>query len=293
VTQPSSSGIHTCIREGLLSYNGVGEGVVIVNVAAVDSTIALADTRKTMPLRDHFHAPFTDRRNWDEVHGGWPMMIVEQLVEQLPPEYFAAPKVHLGKQFEIDVGTFDAPSDEPLGMVDAPDAGNGGVATAVWAPPAPTLSVDTEMGDTDEYEVLVYRQDGRRLVAAIELISPANKDRPESRKQFVTKCAALLLKEVTVVLVDVVTIRPANLYKELLAQIGLSDPALGETPPAIYAAACRWKPRGVKGRLEAWYHPMHVDQPLPALPVWLSDDDGVWLNLESSYQRTCRTLRIG
>jgi hypothetical protein len=47
----------------------------------------------------------------------------------------------------------------------------------------------------------------RRLVSAVELVSPGNKDRPESRAQFVAKCAALLRQQVSVVLVDVVTAR--------------------------------------------------------------------------------------
>jgi hypothetical protein len=28
-----------------------------------------------MPLRDHFRPPLSDRRSWEELHGGWPMMI--------------------------------------------------------------------------------------------------------------------------------------------------------------------------------------------------------------------------
>ena len=55
--------------------------------------------------------------------------------------------------------------------------------------------VETELADHDEYEVRVYdRKYRRRLVAAIELVSPANKDRPDKRRAFVGKCAALLRK---------------------------------------------------------------------------------------------------
>ena len=46
-----------------------------------------------------------------------------------------------------------------------------------------------------EYEVRIYDAErGRHLVAAIEIVSPANKDRPEHRDAFVGKCAALLAK---------------------------------------------------------------------------------------------------
>jgi hypothetical protein len=46
---------------------------------------------------------------------------------------------------------------------------------------------------------------GRHLVAAVEIVSPANKDRPENRRAFVTKGAALLQQGVCVSLVDLVT----------------------------------------------------------------------------------------
>src|SRR3954454_14490231 len=46
-----------------------------------------------------------------------------------------------------------------------------------------------------EYEVRIYdARRGRHLVAAIEIVSPANKDRPEHRNAFIGKCAALLQK---------------------------------------------------------------------------------------------------
>ena len=79
----------------------------------------------------------------------------------------------------------------------------GGVAVATWAPPKPTLTLETELPDQDEYEVRIYdERHGRRLVAAIELISPANKDRPESRRAFVGKVAADLLGEPNAHLLD-------------------------------------------------------------------------------------------
>ena len=32
-----------------------------------------------MPLRDHFRPPVEQRHSWDELHGGWPMIIVQKL----------------------------------------------------------------------------------------------------------------------------------------------------------------------------------------------------------------------
>jgi hypothetical protein len=60
-----------------------------------------------MPLRDHFHSPVNDTHSWDEVHGGWPMEIVRELKPILPTGFRAAPQVHLGSPFEVDVSTYD------------------------------------------------------------------------------------------------------------------------------------------------------------------------------------------
>jgi len=242
-----------------------------------------------MPLRDHFRPPLSERFSWEEVHGGWPMVIVQQLGKLLPAQYVAGPRVHLGAQVEIDVAAFD----QQRGTMSEAAAEQGGVAAAVWAPAEPTLAVETELADFDEYEVRVYdARHGRRLVAAIELISPGNKDRPESRKQFVAKCAALLRQRVSVVLVDLVTVRDFNLYAELLELIGEQDQTLGDNPTATYAVSCCWRPRGVTYWLETWNHPLVPGQPLPILPLWLTDDLAIPLDLEASYEQTCRDLRI-
>jgi hypothetical protein len=157
----------------------------------------------------------------------------------------------------------------------------------------PSVAVETEIPDYDEYEVRVYDATrGRRLVAAVELVSPANKDRPESRNVFAGKCAALLQKGVAVSIVDLVTVRQFNLYAELLALIGHADPTLGVPPPPVYAASCRWARVGKKTMLEAWSHRLAVGQPLPTLPLWLSAERVVPLNLEVSYEQTCRDLWI-
>jgi hypothetical protein len=167
------------------------------------------------------------------------------------------------------------------------------LAPSVWAPSQPTLVMETDLGDYDEYEVRVYDASrNRRLVAAIELISPANKDRPQSRRQLVAKCAALLREQVSVMLVDIVGSRAFNLYAELLEITGQRDPAFGNKPPSMYACACRWRPRGESHVLETWNSELVLAQSLPTLPLWLSEELAVPLNLESSYEQTCRDLRI-
>ena len=96
-----------------------------------------------MPLRDHFHPPVSKRSSWEGLHALWPGTMVQRLVNQLPPNYVAEPRVDIGAQYGYEMLVFD---------------------------------VDRE----------------RELVAAVEIVSPANKDRPENRQIFVAKCAACL-----------------------------------------------------------------------------------------------------
>jgi len=66
------------------------------------------------------------------------------------------------------------------------------VATAVRAPPKPTLSVTVDFHRLDVFEVQVHREGGLEMVAAIALVSPRNKDGPTARRLFAAKWAAYL-----------------------------------------------------------------------------------------------------
>lgn len=240
-----------------------------------------------MPLRNHFHPPLKKKRSWEGFHGQWPALIVMALDKKLPAPYVAEPRVHLGAYYEEEV---------PDSFAAEASVAESGVATAVWSPPKPTLTVATEFPDQYEYEVLIYETTHeRRLVAAVEIVSPANKDRPANRRLFVSKCATLLAQQVCVGIVDVVTTRQFNLYGDLLDLIGHAhaDPSLAAGPPPLYGAVCRWRREADTPLLETWSHPFVLGEPLPTLPLCLSDTLAVPLELEASYEATCRALRIG
>jgi Protein of unknown function (DUF4058) len=247
-----------------------------------------------MPLRDHFRSPLDDKHSWDELHAMWPATIVQQLVRVLPKGYFAAPGVHLRTRFEIDVNAFEDLDDSPSEF--SFDDGDGGVAVATYAPPKPTQTLKVDLPDEDTYEVRVYDERhsrrGRRLVAAIEILSPANKDRPESRGAFVNKVASLLKQDVCVSLVDVVSTKHFNMYAQLLQFAEGVDTSLGEEPPHLYAVTIRHREEKRQEILDCWYHSLAIGQSLPKLPIWISSELAVPLDLESSYEETCRTLRI-
>ena len=92
------------------------------------------------------------------------MTIVMDLCKSLPDQYTAEPRVHLGKNFEVDVWTFDV--DDKSDFASTTSA--RGPATALWAPPEPTLSPELDPTEIYEYEVLIFdQQRGRELIEAV------------------------------------------------------------------------------------------------------------------------------
>jgi hypothetical protein len=227
-----------------------------------------------MPLREHFLTNSTIL-NWQGLHAPWPMAITMCLNAVLPEEYVARPRLQTGSDSRIDAGACES----------RPDYNE-----TAWAPPEPTILLDAELPEASEYEVNIYTQNEFRLVAAVELVSPSNKDQPENRQTFVNKCETLLKKDVCVTIVDPVTSCTANLYGELLEELHARRTAISRAP--LYAVTCRGRRSGLHWRLESWEHELAVGAPLPTLPIWLSPDLLVPLELEATYEETCRSLRI-
>ncbi|HQX54122.1 MAG TPA: hypothetical protein PLR25_29685 [Planctomycetaceae bacterium] len=103
-----------------------------------------------MPLFDHFRPPIFNKGSWEGFHGGWPMTMVMDLCKSLPEQYAVEPRVHLGKNFEVDVCTFDVEGEMGFGS----SSFGAGSATEIWAPPEPTLTLELDPTEIYEYEVL-------------------------------------------------------------------------------------------------------------------------------------------
>ena len=238
-----------------------------------------------MPLLDHFRPPLRGLRRWEGFHHAWAANIAQHLNrEVLPAEFFAESEISLGPTLEIDVANI-----EWAGGREAAGAATG---TAVWAPVKPLLTFPVDFARLDVCEVRVYEElGGAQLRAAIELVSPANKDRPGSRRTFAAKCAGYLKQAVSVVIVDVVTERIANLHADLLETLEVSE-AAWESPSQLYAVAYRPVPVQKQQRIEAWPEVLTLGRELPVMPLWLRVDLSVPLQLEETHATTCDGLRI-
>ncbi len=234
-----------------------------------------------MPLLDHFHPPLSDRRHWESFHALWAGAITERLNTVLPNEYFAEAQTHASTRFEIDVATF----------LDDDDAG-GGLATMTRTQTAlstPTLVLPAIF--PPEFAVEVFETSGGpNLVAAIELVSPGNKDRPESRQAFAVKCAAYLQRGMGVIVIDIVTSRKSRPLDDLLA---LLHPAL----PPIQAGdltAVSYRPTrvGESETIELRVQSLALGSVLPSLPLGLNCGLTIAVDFEECYQEARERSRL-
>ncbi len=236
-----------------------------------------------MALQDHFHPPLSTHRHWHAFHNAWATYIAADLNHRLPEGYFAEPNVQFG--IEIDVATFEENLPEPL--YELPENTNPKNALK-WQPPAPSQTVPFQPV-SEAVEISIFNQEeGPILAGAIELVSPANKDRPKSRKTFVSKCETYLQQRLGLIIVDVVTVRAANLHNELLAKWVASEEPVMNTH--LYTTAYQVVKH--TPHLNIWQQSLEIGQPLPTMPLWLRDSICLPVDLGASYELTCREQRI-
>jgi hypothetical protein len=242
-----------------------------------------------MPLLDHFHPPLAPRRHWESFHAAWAGSIADLLNGQLLPDnYFAEEQTHAGACIEIGVATFE-------NQQNGTTSKEGSTATLAppqtWAPPAPAFVMPRLR--PDRFEVLVFQDEGgARLVAAVELVSPGNKDRPEQRRTFAIKCASYLYQGVGLVVIDIVTSRLANLHNEIVRLIEGQASFLLPEAVSLYAVAFRpWRHEG-RDDIDVWPATLALGGALPTLPLTLERSLSVPLDLEVTYVDACQRRRL-
>jgi hypothetical protein len=230
-----------------------------------------------MPLHD-----WTDERGWDSVHPLWLTYLLEYVQERLPPGY----RAFLGGMPSLTV-----------------DAGHGkpDVSVRQWGqePAAEAAASGTGVLEPDLEASVSIRLDPQRavhidfhgqLIAAIEIVSPRNKDRADAKETYRNRYLGYLHLGVHLMLVDVLP-RPKgfSFSDAITSSLGLELPPL----PPPFAAAYRVGevvPVGdVMGSLVGfWRRPLRVGQPLPTLPLPLSVHRAVEIDLEETYRRAAK-----
>jgi hypothetical protein len=183
------------------------------------------------------------------------------------------------------------------------DAGPGkpDVSVRHWGPgpAAEAATSGTGVLEPDLEASVVFRLDPQlavhidfhgQLIAAIEIVSPRNKDRAGAKETYSNRYQGYLRLGVHLMLVDVLP-RPkgCSFADAITSSLGLDLPPL----PPPFAAAFRVGevvPAGedMGSLVGLWRRPLQVGQPLPTLPLPLNVHRAVVIDLEETYQRAAK-----
>jgi hypothetical protein len=126
-------------------------------------------------------------------------------------------------------------------------------------------------------------------VAAIELVSPRNKDRREAKESYSSRYLGYLRQGVHLLLIDLLP-RPVRFsFLDVLGTaLGLAIPAT----PAPFAVSFRVGDPIPNGNAESpvigvWRRALQPREPLPTLPLALAARQRVLIDLEQSYCAAC------
>jgi hypothetical protein len=225
-----------------------------------------------MPLHD-----WTDRPGWDGMHHIWTTELLRWVKPRLPAGY----RAFIGSAPVLAIGT---PKGRPnVGVQEWPDVESSPSTLTVASSSEDDCEPDIEIAvaTLDPNTALWVEKQGR-LIAAIELISPRNKDRPSSRETYLGRYLAYVLESVHLLLVDVHRLPTGFSFADRIAQ-GLS---IHQEPlPTPLAVSYRvGEPAAMGGSyLAIWRRALKAGSILPKLPLPLSVDCAVWVDLERTY----------
>jgi hypothetical protein len=235
-------------------------------------------TGEHMPLHDWNELP-----GWEGMHHLWIAELLRWVKARLPSGYRAyigsAPLLAVGappEKPDVGVRRWDG---ETSSVPNAPANGPQGPGDVAQTEPDEEIAVAT----LDPGSSLFVESHGR-LVAAVELISPRNKDRPTARDAYLARYLGYLLEGVHLLLVDLHR-RPLefSFAERIASELQFRQPAL---PPPFAVSYRVGEPAATGGRLLAiWRRPLAVGAPLPALPLPLTVNLSVSMELEPTYMR--------
>jgi hypothetical protein len=232
---------------------------------------------RAMPLHDWSGQP-----GWEGVHHLWITELLRWIKPRLPEGY----RAYIGST--------------PLLAVGAP-AGRPDVAVRSWSPPRESESGRTEgrSGEPDlsppepdeeiavatlDPETAVFVERQGVLIAAVEMISPRHKDRPFARSACVARYLGYLLDGANLMLIDVHPHpRAFSFADQIAAQLQVEQPPVAPPLAVSYRVG---EPAPSGGRfLAIWRRPLTAGAPLPNLPLPLTPEQAVAIDLETTYSR--------
>jgi len=233
-----------------------------------------------MPIIDHFSEKIRRISHFHSFHNAWATYIAADLNEFLPKSFIAEPNVQLGSFGEIDVR-----ADEFL---------TEGEKTLLMQYHVPATTARVHASFPDETEIFIVNlEQARRTVGVIEIVSPSNKDRPVNQEMFVSKCFSLISQGISLIIVDIVTVRPSNFHNELLRRLGTTAGKIQEVEQTpLYCSAYRYTFDVEHPSVEIWAYALKVRDVLPELPLFISTEIAVPVRFEETYMETRKRFKV-
>jgi len=202
----------------------------------------------------------------------------------LPEGYYALAEQHAGRSI-ADVLTLHV---DPFTLEPLPAPRDIGGTTVAEAPPRVRRKRTVEPVSLKRRRSVAIRHvSGHRLVALVEIVSPANKDRAQHVDDFSAKVMSALDAGVHVLIVDLFPLGrhdPHGLHEIIIQRLEASDEQydLPQDEPLTlvsYAAG---------PAIEAYLEHVAVGNALPEMPLFLQPDRYINVPLEPTYQSAYR-----
>ncbi len=226
-----------------------------------------------MPIHDWSRVP---AGLFHDFHQTWCIYIKNALNAGLLPKGLSALVEQRAGAREGDVLTIESWARNP----DAGSGGSGGLLT-VEAPQTSIVRTSEREIYADRASRIVVRHHLGRIVAAIEILSPGNKDSRAALREFVEKVLDFMRAGVHLLLVDLFppTARdPFGIHKAVWDEICEEEFCFPPGKDRILASYAVGEVRA------AYVEPIGVGEMLPAMPLFLSPGLHLKVPLEATYQ---------
>jgi hypothetical protein len=221
-----------------------------------------------MPIHDWTRL---DAGDFHDFHQCWVVGIRNALNGGLlPPDYMAMVEQVTGRPIP-DVVTLHTrePKGEP-----------GGIAVATAPPTARVIARFEKANYAKRADRVVIRHGRGKVVAIIEIVSPGNKDSRNAIRSFVEKAADILNQGVNLLVVDLFPPTPRDpqgIHKAIWDEFGEEPFEAPSGKPLIVASY-------IGGDVPtAYVESVGVGDPLPSLPIFLSESRYIPTPLETTY----------
>jgi hypothetical protein len=219
-----------------------------------------------------------------DFHNAWIIHLKEVMNSGLlPPGYYAQSEQHtslgIADILTLQRVTSPPPAPPPTGSLAVAEAPPKVRRRVAFTPEAAARALRRTLA--------VRHVSTHRVVALVEIVSPANKDRPRHVADLVGKIADALTRGVNVTLIDLFPPGPHDplgLHCAVCEEFDVSDEPPPPDQPLILASYCA-------DRFPvAYLEPLAVGGVLPDMPLFLDPDRYVNVPLEATYQAAYRGM---